>query len=174
MIDAPDYCAPLIAWRLWQAAAVDGAMQLVSMYHTVQWPVRKALESECLRTRLPWCSAHQAPVRRCRCGIYATTLGVVRSHLLCESMDEPRRTVVGRVSLWGSVLECERGWRASHAYPERLYVPALPRPGGVAPSKLADDLAAYGVPVALLDSSTLSAAVDEISALAKLATPACG
>jgi hypothetical protein len=30
--------------------------------------------------------------------------------------------VAGRVRLWGTVVECERGWRASHAYPSRLLV----------------------------------------------------
>ena len=24
--------------------------------------------------------------------------------------------------LWGTVVECKLGWRASHAYPERIYV----------------------------------------------------
>jgi hypothetical protein len=31
--------------------------------------------------------------------------------------------VLGLVSLWGTVVECERGYRASHAYPLHLYVP---------------------------------------------------
>jgi hypothetical protein len=31
--------------------------------------------------------------------------------------------VLGEVMLWGHVLETEAGWRASHAYAARLYVP---------------------------------------------------
>jgi N-formylglutamate amidohydrolase len=30
---------------------------------------------------------------------------------------------MGTVSLWGTVIEGELGYRASHAYPHRLYVP---------------------------------------------------
>jgi hypothetical protein len=52
---------------------------------------------------------------------------------------------LGEVSLWGRVIECERGFRASLAYPRRLYLPAdgLHRRRG----RLVDDLEAYGVPV---------------------------
>jgi hypothetical protein len=30
--------------------------------------------------------------------------------------------VLGTVALWGRVVELEHGWRASHAYPLRLFV----------------------------------------------------
>jgi hypothetical protein len=52
--------------------------------------------------------------------------------------------VLGRVSLWGEVVECERGYRASHAYPAALYVPldATCR-GGPAAETVARELAAY-------------------------------
>ncbi len=34
--------------------------------------------------------------------------------------------VMGKVSLWGTVIETEHGYRASHAYPLRLYIPLHP------------------------------------------------
>lgn len=88
-----------------------------------------------------------------------------------ESVGDGTPTVVGCVSLWGDILECERGWRASRAYPERLYVPAFHR-RGITSTKLAADLGAYGVPVAMLASSTMNDAIDEISRLGELALPA--
>ena len=43
------------------------------------------------------------------------------------------------------MIECERGYRASHAYPKCIYVPA---DGAHWPwEKVAEDLAAYRVPV---------------------------
>jgi hypothetical protein len=33
-------------------------------------------------------------------------------------------TVLGRVLLWGSVVECDHGWRAEYAYPAALYLSA--------------------------------------------------
>jgi hypothetical protein len=64
--------------------------------------------------------------------------------------------VIGRVSLWGSVVECARGWRASHAYPERIYVPtrSLDRSWTLAAGDVALALTDYGVPVELLDGGT--------------------
>ncbi len=55
------------------------------------------------------------------------------------------------------MVECERGWRASHAYPARLYLPLggdrhlsfLPGRGADA-ERLALALRAYGVPVELV------------------------
>jgi hypothetical protein len=51
---------------------------------------------------------------------------------------------LGRVSLWGSVIECERGWRASYAYPAALYVAtrSVARRPRLTPRKVADGLAA--------------------------------
>lgn len=65
--------------------------------------------------------------------------------------------VIGQVSLWGSVVECERGWRASHAYPACLYVP-LGQHGRLSvlsgraadAERLALSLRAYRVPVELV------------------------
>jgi hypothetical protein len=63
--------------------------------------------------------------------------------------------VIGRVSLWGSIVECEDGWRASHAYPERLYVPLRSESdNGRDARAIAHELTAYGVPVELLDCWT--------------------
>jgi hypothetical protein len=63
--------------------------------------------------------------------------------------------------LWGEVVECERGFRASHAYPLRLYLPvdctAEDR------DDVAHALGSYGVPVELL-SAACSRAVRELKA----------
>jgi hypothetical protein len=64
--------------------------------------------------------------------------------------------IIGRVSLWGSVVECQDGWRASRAYPERLYVPSLLEGHELAhgAKKIALELAAYGVPIEPLECWT--------------------
>jgi hypothetical protein len=62
--------------------------------------------------------------------------------------------VLGQVALWGTVVECERGFRASRAYPVRIYVPAdTGATGSVDWEDVSFDLARYGVPVELLASS---------------------
>jgi hypothetical protein len=56
--------------------------------------------------------------------------------------------VLGHVALWGTVIECERGLRASHAYPIRIYVPAdAGEPWRVSWEEVAFGLWHYGVPI---------------------------
>jgi hypothetical protein len=65
--------------------------------------------------------------------------------------DRPAVYAVGRVSLWGRVVEHERGYRATRAYPFDLFLPAQHR-------ALAIPLAArYGVEV-MVDRSLSRAA----------------
>ena len=60
---------------------------------------------------------------------------------------------LGRVSLWGLVVECERGWRASHAYPERILLPVRPGAGAAEElDALTAALSVYGMPVVPLVS----------------------
>ncbi len=113
---------PIEGWRLWRLAlADDGRPSLLAAGSggSSVWVAREAARARCelpallRRTRRP----HDAPDLRCICGIYASrTLG-----------DDPRDApayptapVAGTVSLWGRVIEHERGWRGAFAYPSRL------------------------------------------------------
>jgi hypothetical protein len=107
---------------------------------------------------------HAAPQANCRCGLYASTSVKTAAGFLQGrgSLHEAIGAVIGQVSLWGSVVECECGWRASHAYPARLYVP-LGEQGrfsilfgyGADAERLAQALRAYGVPVELVASGSV-------------------
>ena len=104
---------------------------------------------------------HAAPQATCHCGLYAST-SVKRAARFVQghgSLHEAIGAVIGQVSLWGSVVECECGWRASHAYPARLYVP-LGKQGRFSilfgyGADAAQALRAYGVPVELVASGSL-------------------
>lgn len=93
------------------------------------WQPNEPLTAECLRDppmptffRRRRAEAHAAPGDGCECGIYAGTLAVVGTYIARPTIAAVTR-VVGKVLLWGTVVECERGFRASHAYPARLYLP---------------------------------------------------
>jgi hypothetical protein len=155
MSDAPDYAAPLYGWRLWLVVPSGARLALASIVYDVVWPTGEPLVAGCLHrrrsSRPPWRkepTGHAAPSEPCRCGIYA----IDDPTRLASYLDGayPGRVavhrVIGRVALWGTVIESERGWRASHAYPAHLYVPLLtgePR----STAAVAGALAAYGVPV---------------------------
>ena len=70
--------------------------------------------------------------------------------------------MIGTVSLWGDVVECERGWRAAFAYPSRIFVP-LGVPGA---AEQAEGLTDYGVPVELVDTHNLAAVLDHVAEVA--------
>lgn len=144
---APDYVEPLEAWRVWRVVAADGAFLLGSVTKPTLWPVGETFAAECLHVRiwLPWRKSHTAPQERCECGIYATTL---ERAIVYASARLPRDTVgwaIGRVALWGTVVQCERGYRASCAYPIEIYLPC--DPAKVDAHLVAAELAPYRVPV---------------------------
>lgn len=157
MLDrVPDFFEPVVGWRVWVVALdADGMPRLRSVVQKTFWPVREALAAECCHrrvlARLLRRPGHDTvPEAACQCGIYATDLQELEP-LLAEAPWETGARVLGRVSLWGDVIECERGWRASRAYPERLYVPLRDaRRPRLSQEEIAAGLADYGVPLELL------------------------
>ena len=70
--------------------------------------------------------------------------------------------VVGKVALWGKVIEAEHGWRAELAYPTEIWIPpslhvasgleiGTTRPPALPAEEIALLLSRYGVPVLLLE-----------------------
>ena len=111
---------PVQGWRIWNLAIDEDGPSLRPAGAGVDaWSALHPTEARCgvpaLLTlgRAP----HRAPGPDCRCGIYAGSS--------LRTFERPRPAwppppVVGTVSLWGTVIEHERGWRAQLAYPSRL------------------------------------------------------
>lgn len=127
------------------------------------WPAEAELSAGCnrawtrLRAHLPWCGEveHDVPVSRCSCGIYATNdpdLAAEYLYLYSEVL-QPHvlYRAIGLVSLWGSVVEGESGWRATFAYPKRILLPRSARRSDV--EAVRAGLHDYGVPVEILEES---------------------
>jgi hypothetical protein len=175
---APDYAAPFEAWRTWKVVRGAEGPLLSSLFFDLVWTPRTAVHASCLRRR--WLDRlgvfrrdHVAPAPRCECGVYAAGLEQAVSYLWHPRV-APRRApvhVLGRVLLWGDVIECERGYRASTAYPAELIVPTTVsgrgRLAGV--EEVAAGLRRYGVPVRLLECQTREELVREARDLARVA-----
>lgn len=102
---------PIVAWRSWGLTGWrDGSHLLLRPVarRAAPWKPREVAEATCRTSPF-----HAAPATECRCGLYAS-----------PTLDLLRRTkcpaVLGRVALWGRVIEHERGFRAHFAYPQRL------------------------------------------------------
>jgi hypothetical protein len=177
----PDYCEPVSGWRMWYCVDSGGEARLASLFYPTIWPLRTALAGACARHGRRFfvrrrTEPHGVPEARCGCGIHAAS-----PSLFVDSMTEssfvgslngqllPSRVVVfGRVQLWGKVIECQHGWRASYAYPQQLYL-VRRRASDVAVRNRALELARYGVPVTILDAPSLRESVWQIGALADVA-----
>jgi hypothetical protein len=118
-----------------------------------RWEPPLEARCEAQRLRLSRGSRHAAPTTACTCGIHAVPFGFPQSLAHQDRLLPPGRSiVVGTVSLWGEVIECERGWRAEYAYPSRLFMPrasSLP--------ERAIGLGDYGVRVDVLARSAAEA-----------------
>jgi len=109
---APDVrTEPIVAWRAWALTGRrDGARLLLRPVakRARTWQPREIVQASCRTSR-----RHDAPDPLCTCGLHAT-----------HTIDVLRRTrcpaVLGRVALWGRVVEHEHGYRAQYAYPQRL------------------------------------------------------
>ena len=112
---------PIQAWRGWNLSdGADGPLLHPVGSGVDLWRPRVPVEARCAAaplTSLGIGHPHEAPEISCTCGIHGA-----RS---LDDLERPRPAwppppVIGTVSLWGTVVEHERGWRARFAYPSRL------------------------------------------------------
>jgi hypothetical protein len=100
---------PIVAWRTWALTGHrDGTGLLLRPVAGRSRPWRPMLpvEAACKHARL-----HASPNVDCTCGLHGA-----------HGLDILRRTrspaVLGRVALWGRVIEHDHGYRAQYAYPQ--------------------------------------------------------
>lgn len=110
-LDRHEGTEPILAWRTWSLTGrPDGSgllLRAVGRHHRV-WPPSEAAEGACRAHPL-----HDVPSPSCRCGLYATRSEAVLRRTRCPG-------VLGRVALWGRVVEHDLGFRARYAYPQRM------------------------------------------------------
>jgi hypothetical protein len=110
----PDSIEPVIGWRAWALAPTpDGRPELRPIiYAGERWPAGEPARAECPPHAS---SGHHAPEADCSCGLYAVD-GLDR----LPAVTGRDVTVIGSVSMWGTLIEHESGLRAELAYPDRL------------------------------------------------------
>jgi hypothetical protein len=160
LAEAPDFAEALESSRTWSVVATDEGYRLGSVVMPSVWPPGEPLVAQCLRAspagwlRRRRVREHVAPDAPCACGIYAAPIPLLRQYMHDPLANGTVGLVLGDVSLWGTVVECERGFRASHAYPLRLYLPTAStlKPGHRWDEVMAG-LEVYGVPIEPLETS---------------------
>jgi len=142
---------PVLGWRAWIVVETPAGLRLGSVLHELAWPLDEPVLATCRRHEDPFAQPlplHPVPSLACNCGFHAARDPADALSYL-RGRDEAGTVcrILGEVALWGHVVETEAGWRASHAYPARLYV---------ADGALAGKLAAYGVPISSAECGSLS------------------
>ncbi len=102
---------PVAAWRAWRLRrdGEAGQLRLQPAFRGSPWEPLQPVRAACARRR-----RHEAPKRRCTCGLYGFNDGSE------VGIGGTRLAVVGQVSMWGRVVEHDLGYRAEFAYPARM------------------------------------------------------
>lgn len=104
---------PVEGYRVWRLTGEGAGIRLAAVTRRSIWPTLEPMRASCPE-HLP----EDVPGSDCMCGLYAASSlrSLVRAGVL------QRRTVgvVGAISMWGRVVEHDRGSRSSLAYPARL------------------------------------------------------
>lgn len=100
---------PIIAYRGWD---IEGRTLTAQGYNSMKWFVRKPMVATCYDDE-----EHEtnAPDGNCSCGLHAFK-DLATLHQVVGSSE-----VLGRVALWGRIIEHEHGYRAEYAYPQVLF-----------------------------------------------------
>jgi hypothetical protein len=166
---APDYIEPVIGWRSWAVTRSGSEFRLRSIAFTDVWPVREAFVAKCYEAishfplRLWRRHPRHVPVTLdCDCGIHAAADLASAAAYLHLYEDLPQRSIchraLGRVALWGTVVEGELGWRASRAYPQEIFLPAAGVKRRLSLDAIVEGLSVYGVPIEILGGPDRSSA----------------
>jgi hypothetical protein len=152
---APDFVEPFHGWRVWRVAQTARGLRLWSVLYDDAWEPRRPFRARCP-------DGHSAPDHNCACGIYGARAPTAAARYLLGRNDPVVvHRVIGLVALWGTVFAGERGWRASVAYPARLWVPESPRA-----AEVAEVLLSYGVPFETLRARRTVEIAAEVAAAA--------
>lgn len=155
----PDAIEPVVGWRTWRITRTDEGLRLAPVAWYLNgscWPARERFEASCRRG---FRSAHDAPHRLCACGIHAAKEVKGARPFINPSGAMGLNVVwlgIGRVYLWGKIIEHTDGYRAQYAYPKQILLPEEIRnttQDVTAPNlnDIADELReAYGVPVLIV------------------------
>lgn len=109
----PDSVNVITAYRAWHVCNTKEGLRLKALGQNDVWEPKKAIEAKCTSGK-----NHRSPDFDCECGIWSFTC----VDKLLEALSGYTPSVIGKVSLWGRVVECENGFRAQYAYPAELWL----------------------------------------------------
>ncbi len=112
---------PVVAWRAWSMIKPN----FLCSPGTV-WMPRQPLEACCsAEHRGSWQDSPRhlvSPDAHCTCGIYSVKTEQELSNYFSIGLMKTGPPVVGRLKIWGKIVEHDAGYRSQFAYPAQLHV----------------------------------------------------
>jgi hypothetical protein len=147
-----EHTVPVRGWRAWTVVETAAGIRLASPLYSQLWLPGEPAVAACKRDEDSFArpvAEHEVGSSVCACGFHAVR-DPVDAFSYLRGRDDPGTIgrILGEVALWGDVLAGEAGWRATNAYPLRLYT---------ADGELAEALAPYGVAVRSAGCASASA-----------------
>ena len=104
----------VMAWRTWRVWLSSEGLSLHSVAaapNLGEWQPLRPMEARCgyREMRPPACECDSCPSGDNKCGIYA--------YREAPSTVTHAMGIVGRVAMWGTVIEHQTGYRSQYAYP---------------------------------------------------------
>lgn len=117
---------PMVGWRGWHVVADGPSHRLVSWWLNTEWLPRERTESVCdehgpLPDRDHDCGIH-AFMHRDEALAYIGQKVPFVGYPFVRQVEGRVCVAIGRVSLWGRVVEHERGYRGQYAYPYDIFL----------------------------------------------------
>lgn len=123
MSNIPDYFTPLVGWRVWSGYDPI-SLGLKALTNNYYWVPDAPLTCKC-----ECCGGPTKPSMTNMQGFYAfkslRDLIRQRAHVYHRGYHQSashHMPIVGQVYLWGTIVDCEFGYRAEKAYPKSLLV----------------------------------------------------
>jgi len=163
--EVPDRIGAVEGWRAWFLVSPrnDPGARLMSIIYPAFWEPGEETVARCRKSAIYRHNPvdHEAPDEDCICGVYALfDQGRVRRKYGEDLGVRPASRfqllyrVIGRVALWGKVVEGGDGARASRAYPLEFQVPRrIKGLDTLSPREVEDALGPWGVPVTVLEET---------------------
>lgn len=147
-------------WRAWTVVETTAGIRLASPLYFQLWLPGEPAAAACRRADDPFArpiAEHEVGSSACACGFHAVR-DPVDAFSYLRGRDEPGTVgrILGEVALWGDVLAGEAGWRATRAYPLRLYTDD---------PELANALEPYGVSVESPACASASATSSKVASV---------
>lgn len=116
----------VLAWRNWKVDTKileKGHIWMHSLFNKeCFWFGYTPLTAYCKYAPKNTRDNHKSPRLHCECGIYGHK-EIEPAYNYARTTVKQCSVVFGQVSLWGRMIECEKGWKAEYAYPYSFIVP---------------------------------------------------